>query len=112
MLSPEDSTIRTALVPGKRVATVIRLGGCTHDNTIFCPEGKSHCGLCRFRLCRSATRDLLASGRLDPGGNGHSATTPRGAAGLGAQLRSRFPQGLIAIALEQSRGPVIAALMH
>ncbi len=29
-----------------------------------------------------------------------------------AQLRQRFPQGLIAIALEQSRGPVIAALMH
>ena len=29
-----------------------------------------------------------------------------------AQLRSRFPQGVIAIALEQSRGPVIAALMH
>src|SRR6266545_448296 len=29
-----------------------------------------------------------------------------------AQLRSRFPEGLIAIALEQSRGPVIAALMH
>jgi len=29
-----------------------------------------------------------------------------------AQLRSRFPEGVIAIALEQSRGPVIAALMH
>ena len=29
-----------------------------------------------------------------------------------AQLRSGFPQGVIAIALEQSRGPVIAALMH
>ena len=29
-----------------------------------------------------------------------------------AELRQRFPQGLIAIALEQSRGPVIAALMH
>jgi transposase len=29
-----------------------------------------------------------------------------------AQLRQRFPQGLIAIALEQSRGPLIAALMH
>jgi len=29
-----------------------------------------------------------------------------------AQLRQRFPDGLIAIALEQSRGPVIAALMH
>ena len=29
-----------------------------------------------------------------------------------AQLRQRFPDGLIALALEQSRGPVIAALMH
>lgn len=29
-----------------------------------------------------------------------------------AQLRRRFPQGLVAIALEQSRGAVIAALMH
>jgi hypothetical protein len=29
-----------------------------------------------------------------------------------AQLRWRFPEGVIAIALEQSRGPVIAALMH
>jgi len=29
-----------------------------------------------------------------------------------AELRQRFPQGLIAMALEQSRGPVIAALMH
>jgi len=29
-----------------------------------------------------------------------------------AQLRQRFPQGLVAIALEQSRGAVIAALMH
>jgi transposase len=29
-----------------------------------------------------------------------------------AQLRQRFPEGLIALALEQSRGPVIAALMH
>ena len=29
-----------------------------------------------------------------------------------AQLRLRFPAGLIAIALEQSRGAVIAALMH
>ena len=29
-----------------------------------------------------------------------------------AQLRSCFPEGVIAIALEQSRGPVIAALMH
>jgi transposase len=29
-----------------------------------------------------------------------------------AQLRQRFPEGLVAIALEQSRGAVIAALMH
>lgn len=29
-----------------------------------------------------------------------------------AQLQRRFPQGLVAIALEQSRGAVIAALMH
>src|SRR5437667_237405 len=29
-----------------------------------------------------------------------------------AELRQRFPQGLVAIALEQSRGAVIAALMH
>jgi len=29
-----------------------------------------------------------------------------------AQLQQRFPQGLVAIALEQSRGAVIAALMH
>jgi transposase len=29
-----------------------------------------------------------------------------------AQLRARFPQGLIALALEQSRGAVIYALMH
>lgn len=29
-----------------------------------------------------------------------------------AELRQRFPEGLVAIALEQSRGPVIAALMH
>jgi len=28
------------------------------------------------------------------------------------ELRQRFPEGLVAIALEQSRGPVIAALMH
>ena len=29
-----------------------------------------------------------------------------------AELRQRFPEGLVAIALEQSRGAVIAALMH
>ncbi len=29
-----------------------------------------------------------------------------------AELRQRFPEGLVAIALELGRGPVIAALMH
>src|SRR6059036_1574658 len=118
MRSPEDSTIRNAPVPGKRVDTVTMMGGNTHEDSILGSDAKrssdrtGNRGLCGSRLGRSATCDLLASSGLGLSAKRGGAATPGRAAGLLAELRQRFPQGLVAIALEQSRGAVIAALMH
>ena len=109
MSSREDFTIRAMTVPGKRVLPSLSGGHTMEDaasslNLIVAWIGLDWADQ-KHAICLQATDSATLQ---------HTVLEQKSEAlhAWVAELRQRFPQGLIAIALEQSRGSLFYALMN
>jgi transposase len=108
MSSYEDSTIRVARVPGKRVVTTLS-GGLPMENSASPSlHVVAWVGLDWADQAHAVCLQAAASSHLEHFELKHTAEALQLWV---AELRSRFPQGRVAIALEQSRGALFSALM-